>query len=208
MTFASRKDAGERLGLHLKQQGITADIVLGLPRGGVVVAAEIARVLGAPLDVLVVRKIGHPLHREYAIGALAEGGVILLNEKEVSSALRKQLDEVIREEMQRLIEYKVRFHAAGVLDVHGCAALLVDDGLATGSTMEAAALSLRQRGASRIIVAVPVASEDAVARLRAVADDIRAVLVDPGFDAVGRYYGVFPQTTDEEVVELLRAKCC
>ncbi|HOB33691.1 MAG TPA: phosphoribosyltransferase family protein, partial [Verrucomicrobiota bacterium] len=136
--------------------------------------------------------------------AVAEGGVVLLNEDEVASSLRSRLDRVIQEEMQRLAEYKARFRVADAPNLQERLVLLVDDGLATGSTMEAAAVSLRQRGASKIIVAIPVASVEAVARLRTVADDVRAILVDPDFDAVGPYYEVFPQTTDEEVMKLLR----
>ena len=206
--FASREDAGQRLGRCLQEQRVRADLVLGLPRGGVVVAAGVAHALHLPLDVLVVRKIGHPWHREFAVGALAEHGVVVLDEGAIGSnpVVRAELEEVIREETERLRSYQARFHPQGAPDLKGQAVLLVDDGLATGATTEAAVLSARKGNASRIVVAAPVASTNAVDRLARVADEVRVLCVDPDFDAVGRYYDVFSQTTDEEVLEVLRAE--
>src|SRR5438270_6536821 len=129
--FASREDAGQRLGEFLKHERVDCDLVLGLPRGGVVVAAEVAHVLQSPLDVLVVRKIGHPLHREFAVGALAENDVVLLDEKSFGPALvRDSLPEVIKEEKERLWQYQLKFHEGGKTDFRGRTVLLVDDGLA------------------------------------------------------------------------------
>jgi|SRR3954471_7744118 putative phosphoribosyl transferase len=206
--FASREDAGRKLGEALRQDGIHADAILGLPRGGVVVAAEVARALDLPLDVVVVRKIGHPLHREFAVGALAEGDVVVLDDRIAAKnmLLRTDLDHIIQEEKDRLASYQERFHQDGFRDLHGKDVILVDDGLATGATTEAAALSARKRGAHQIIIAAPVASENAVQRLSKVADSVQVLLVDPAFDAVGRYYDVFDQTSDEEVLQLLRAE--
>ena len=208
MPFASRQDAGEKLGRRLLEDGVEVDLVLGLPRGGLIVAAEVAHVLRCPLDVLVVRKIGHPLHREFAVGAMAEGDVVLLDESVIGSnpGARARLEQVIKEEKERLWQYQIKFHETKGADIRDRAVLLVDDGLATGSTMEAAALSARKQGARRTIVAVPVASTSAVRRLRRVADEVLALLVDPGFEAVGAYYAKFSQTTDEEVLNLLRAE--
>src|SRR6266403_2288347 len=112
MTFASREDAGKRLAQWLRDKGLQADLVLGLPRGGVVVAAEVAHFLNLALDVLIVRKIGHPLHREFAVGALAENGVVVLDEEviERSPILRAELAEIIEEEQERLRSYQARFH--------------------------------------------------------------------------------------------------
>jgi putative phosphoribosyl transferase len=205
--FASRKDAGRRLGQYLKERGLTADLVLGLPRGGVVVAAEVAAVLGKPLDALIVRKIGHPLHREFAVGALAEDEVVLLDQSVVGNnpAIRAELGEVIEEEKQRLREYEAAFHKPGTTSLAGKDVFIADDGLATGATTEAAVLSARKQGARRVTVIAPVGSTSAVARLRSVADDVIVLFVDPDFDAVGRYYDCFSQTTDAEVVELLKA---
>jgi predicted phosphoribosyltransferase len=203
--FASREDAGQRLSEYLKEQKLTADLVLGLPRGGVVVAAEVARALQLPLEVLIVRKIGHPFHREFAVGALAEQGVVLLDEGAVgrSPAVRAELNEIIEEEKERLRGYHARFHPEGSPKLTGKKVLLVDDGLATGATTEAAVLSLQKQHARKITVTAPVASANAVQRLAAVADDVRVLWVDPDFEAVARYYHEFSQTTDQEVLELL-----
>ena len=206
MMFASREDAGQRLGEYLKEKKVAAGLVLGLPRGGVVVAAEVARTLHLPLDVLIVRKIGHPLHREFAVGALAEHGVILLDETLVSRdpVVRAELDEVIEEEKERLRGYHARFHPDGGPQLAGKQVLVVDDGLATGATTEAAVLSVRKQSARRVVIAAPVASANAVERLGRVADEVQVMWVDPDFEAVGRYYEEFAQTTDHEVLELLQ----
>ena len=206
MRFASRQDAGRRLGQLLKKQGVDVDLVLGLPRGGVVVAAEVARLLQRPLDVLVVRKIGHPMHREFAVGALAEPDVVIFDEASLSKipVARSRLDKVVAEETVRLREYCQRFHRSNAPVLRDKIVLLVDDGLATGATAEAAVLSAKQQSSRRIIVAVPVASTNAVERLRRVADDVLALVVDPDFAAVGQYSDEFSQTSDEEVIALLR----
>jgi putative phosphoribosyl transferase len=203
--FASREDAGRALGLSLRQQGVRADLVLGLPRGGVVVAAGVAQVLRLPFDVLIVRKIGHPWHREYAVGAIAEHGVTVLDEGAVGANLpvRAELEAVIREEKERLREYGARFHPKGTPDLAGKTVLLVDDGLATGATTEAAVRAAQQCGAHTVVVAAPVASTSAVGRLARLADEVRVLCVDPEFVAVGQYYREFDQTTDEEVLGLL-----
>lgn len=206
MRFASREDAGRQLGQHLRKQGVEVDLVLGLPRGGMVVAAEVARRLQRPLDALIVRKIGHPWHREFAVGALAEPDVVLLDEASVGKnpVLRFQLDAVIKEETARLQAYRSRFHTVTAPVLEGKTVLLVDDGLATGATAEAAVLSAKQQKARRIVVATPVASTNAVKRLAPAADEVVALMVDPDFGAVGQYYEEFEETTDEEVLALLR----
>jgi putative phosphoribosyl transferase len=207
MLFASREDAGQKLGDFLQARGVRPRVVLGLPRGGVVVAARVARILQAPLDVIVVRKIGHPLHREFAVGALAENGVVVLDDEVIAShpIVRAELDDVIAEEKERLQTYLARFRREGLPSLAGQTALIVDDGVATGATAEAAVLSARKSMAQSIIVAAPVASANAVARLERVANQVSVLFADPDFDAVGSYYHMFSQTTDEEVLELLRA---
>ena len=207
MTFASRSEAGQRLGRHLVEQNVRADLVLGLPRGGVVVAAEVARILKCPLDVLVVRKIGHPGHREFAVGALAEESTLVLDEEVINrtGVSPADLQEVIAEEMARLSEYQARFLRANRPLLKDKIVLIVDDGLATGATTEAAVRSAKNRGAAQVIVAAPVASDNALERVGRVADKVIALMVDPDFDAVGRYYRSFPQTTDEEVQAILKA---
>lgn len=207
MKFASRTDAGQRLGRHLVEQGIEADLVLGLPRGGVVVAAEVARAMKRPLDVLVVRKIGHPWQREFAVGAMAEPDVVIFDEsiKWKNPLVRAELDAVVTEEEERLREYRSQFHRADAPSLEGKQILLVDDGLATGATAEAAVISAKKQKAVQVIIAAPVASENAAQRLRRVADEVAVLFVDPDFEAVGKYYASFSQTTDEEVNALLRA---
>jgi len=207
MRFASRTDAGQRLGQRLLELDLKADWVLGLPRGGVVVAAEVARALQRPLDVLIVRKIGHPWQREFAIGALAEPDVVIFDKsfKWKNPLARHQLDNVIAEEKERLREYCSQFHRADTPALGGKTVLLVDDGLATGATAEAAVISAKQQKARRVIVTAPVASPHAVERLRAVADDVAVLFVDADFEAVGQYYDEFSQTSDDEVKMLLRA---
>ena len=207
MRFTSRQDAGRQLGQYLLRQGVAVDLVLGLPRGGVVVAAEVARRLQRPLDVLVVRKIGHPLHREFAVGALAEPDVVIFDEATLAEipAPHARLEQVVAEEMARLREYRSHFHGSDLPALRDQRVLLVDDGLATGATAEAAVRSAKRQGACRVTVAAPVASTGAAERLQRVADELVTLLVDPGFDAVGQYYDEFSQTTDEEVIELLHA---
>jgi putative phosphoribosyl transferase len=206
MRFASRQDAGQRLADLLVDQGIEADVAVGLPRGGVIVAAAIADALHIPLEVLVVRKIGHPLHREFAVGALAEHDVVILDPAAGlrDPVARRQLNDVIAEETQRMQQYEMRFRGDRTVGFEGRRVLLADDGLATGATTEAAVLSARKQGAAHVTVAAPVASTNAVARLRNVADDLAILLVDPAFNAVGAYYESFAQTTDDEVIALLQ----
>jgi predicted phosphoribosyltransferase len=207
MVFASREEAGRRLGIRLQQLGVTAHIVLGLPRGGVVVAAQVAQVLGLPLDVLVVRKIGHPLHREYALGALAEHGVVILDDVAIERTVASPsaVEAVVEEETQRLHAYESRFHRAPRGSLAGQRVLLVDDGLATGSTMEAAVYSVKTQSVASVRVAVPVASVNAAERIAPQVDDVIALSIDPEFEAVGRYYESFAQNTDQQVLDLLEA---
>jgi putative phosphoribosyl transferase len=207
MTFESRQDAGRKLGSRLRDTAAEVEVVLGLPRGGVVVAAEVARVLQRPLDVLIVRKIGHPFHREFAVGALAEGDIVVLDQSQMGrdAVGQEQLRQVIGDESKRLGECERIFGCGKRQPLAGRRAVVVDDGLATGATMEAAVLSARKRQASLIIVAVPVASTTALERLERVADAVVALFVDPDFDAVGHYYEAFSQTSDDEVVALLKS---
>jgi putative phosphoribosyl transferase len=206
VTFLSRADAGQRLGVHLAGRGTRPDIVLGLPRGGVVVAAEVGRVLACPLDVLVVRKIGHPRYPEFAVGAMAEHDVLMLDEQESSEERvnREELEHVIAEETERLRGYRMKFHSAGGLELAGKKVLIVDDGLATGATAVVAVMSARKQMAQLVFMAAPVASSHAVERLTPLADEVIALVVDPDFMAVGQYYEDFPQLEDEEVAACLR----
>jgi putative phosphoribosyl transferase len=207
MRFHSRLEAGHWLGERLRTIGVAADLVLGLPRGGVVVAAEVARSLGCPLGTLVVRKIGHPHHRELAVGAIAEPDVVVHDEASLhwSPPSHAELGAVEAEEIRRLRHYQQLFHPAGLPELTGKIVWLVDDGLATGATMEAAVRAARKRAALQVKVAVPVASTHAAARIARLADEVIALEVDAGFTAVGRYYLEFAQVNDGEVVALLKA---
>jgi putative phosphoribosyl transferase len=177
MTFSSRQDAGRKLGQRLADLGLQVDLVLGLPRGGVIVASEVAIWLQRPLDVLVVRKVGHPLFREFAVGAIAEDDVAVLDRPVLrrSHVARAELDTVIAEERQRLRHYQQRFALPHRTTREGRNLAIVDDGLATGATLEAAVRSARKQGAARIIAAVPVASTTGAARIAKVCDQFLAL---------------------------------
>ena len=205
MKFDSRQDAGWRLGRRLRELAVEADLVAGLPRGGVVVAAAAAAVLQRPLTALVVRKIGHPWHREFAVGALAEEDVLILDQDAMTQmpSAGAQLESVILEEKDRLRQYCLKFHSALAATFLGRRVLLVDDGLATGATAEAAVEAARRKGAQHIIVAAPVASTSARDRLTRVADEVIVLITDADFYAVGQYYHRFFPTSDEEVLALL-----
>ena len=180
--------------------------MLALPRGGVPVAAEVAKKLNAPLDVFVVRKLGLPGHPELAMGAIASGGVRVFN-GEVVNALRipdEVIDAVSAEELIEL-QRREKAYRAGLppLDVEGKTIIVVDDGIATGSTMLAAVSALRQLNAARIIIAAPVIAGSTYYEIRRAADDVAAVIVPESFSAVGQWYEDFSQTSDKEVRELL-----
>jgi len=181
-------------------------VVLGIPRGGVVVAAEVALVLKAPLDVLVAHKIGAPGNPEFAIGAVTADGTVLvaawaLRETGLSPAA---IDELAAREVEAAVAREGRLRAGRPpLSLVGTTAILVDDGLATGATVHAAVLAARARGAARVVVAAPVASREALALLEPVADAVVVVAVPDRFHAVGQWYGSFSQVEDEAVRRLL-----
>jgi predicted phosphoribosyltransferase len=205
--FADREEAGRALATELAAwRGAADTVVLGLPRGGVPVAYEIAAALGLPLDVLVVRKLGLPWQPELAMGAIASGGAVVVNE-DVLRYLPADGNgfEAVRAREQRELERRERDYrgARPPLDMRGRTGILVDDGLATGATMEAAVRSLRAIGARRVVVAVPVASVEARDRIAAVADEIVCLEAPEFFSAVGQWYRDFGQTEDAEVRELL-----
>ena len=205
--FRDRRDAGRQLAERLTRFADRADVVvLALPRGGVPVAAEIAARLHAPLDVFLVRKLGVPSHPELAMGAIAEGGVTVLS-RELIAALEIPEDRVEQTAARERLELDRRSAAfRGGRPTPAMAdriVILVDDGLATGSTMEAAILALRERKPARIVVAVPVAAAETAARMATIADDLIAVIQPALFQAVGEWYDDFSQLDDEEVVAIL-----
>lgn len=209
MLFVDRHDAGRRLAAELAGQfDGTNSLVLGLPRGGVPVAYEVAKGLRAPLDVFAVRKIGLPWHPELAIGAIASGGLRVLDYDAVRmhKVSAAELEEVIEREEAELDRREQRFRGSEPpVDVAGKTVVIVDDGLATGASMLAAVRALRSRHPARIVVAVPVASSDACADMRHEADVCICLETPEPFYAVGAWYHDFSQTGDEEVRALLAA---
>jgi putative phosphoribosyl transferase len=208
MRFRDRTHAGKVLARALSRYAGRDDvIVLALPRGGVPVAAELARALGAQLDVFVVRKLGLPEHEELAMGAVAPGGVLVLDDRLVRGLglPDEVLQETVEKELRELERREAAYRAGRPpLDLEGKTVILVDDGLATGATMRAAALALRKYKPARVVVAVPVASAETCDEFRADVDEIVCALTPSPFHAVGRWYDDFSQTSDEEVRELLR----
>ena len=208
MLFRDRREAGRQLAAKLAAYAGRPDLlVLALPRGGVPVAFEVARALDAPLDVFLVRKLGLPGHEEVAMGAIATGGVRVLNE-EMVRRLRipgRIIDEVAAEEQQELERRERSYRGERPApDVRDRTVILVDDGLATGSTMRAAVAALRQQGPARIVVAVPVGAPETCAEFQDEADESICARTPEPFCAVGLWYGDFSQTTDEEVHDLLQ----
>jgi putative phosphoribosyl transferase len=204
--FRDREDAGRQLAARLAAYREEEPVVLALPRGGVPVAFEVARALGAPLDVLVARKLGAPMNPEYALGAIAEGGALVVDrdavaEADVSEAELAGLVERERAELSR----RVRAYRGDrpIPDVAGRTAILVDDGIATGRTATAALRSLRARRPRRLVLATPVAAADTAAALRREVDELVCLREPEHFFAVGSWYEHFGQTTDDEVRDLL-----
>jgi predicted phosphoribosyltransferase len=205
MTYANRDAAGDAVGAALPEYAGRDDVVvLGLVRGGVPVAARVAAALGAPLDVLVVRKLGVPWAPEVAFGALGPGGVAVHNMEVESRLSAADVAAVTHDEA---VELSRRDHlyrqGRPAVPLAGRVAIIVDDGLATGATARAAVAAARRAGATEVVVAVPVGPPDALALLRREADRVVCPLVPTAFGAVSRYYERFPQTSDDEVVALL-----
>ena len=206
--FADRRDAGRALAAALRTYAGRNDVVvLALPRGGVPVAFEVAEALGAPLDLFMVRKLGAPQHPELAMGAIASGGVRVLNDDVVRwyGITPEQIDAVAREEQRELERREVAYREGRqAVPIEGRVVILIDDGLATGSSMRASVQAVRRHNPSRIVVAVPVGARDTCDDLSAHADEVVCVDSPEPFIAVGQWYGDFNQTTDQEVRDLLR----
>ena len=215
--FDNRREAGRELARLLADVVAVAEgpaqtardiVVLALPRGGVPVAAEIARALGATLDVFVVRKLGTPGHPELAMGAIASGGIRVLNE-DVVNALGippEYIDAVAAREQVELERRDAAYRQGrAIAPLTNQTVILVDDGLATGSTMKAAVQAVKQERPARVIVAVPVGAPETCRELHSMADQVVCAQMPRSFSAVGEWYRDFSQTTDEEVVELLSA---
>jgi putative phosphoribosyl transferase len=204
--FTDRTDAGRRLAAALRHVARRNPVVLGLPRGGVPVAYEVAQALGAPLDVIVVRKLGVPYHPELGFGAIGEGGVRVISDEIVRHAgvREKDLASVERAEEAKLTRRAGAYREGRPrLPLEGRSVIVVDDGIATGATARAACQVVKAQGAVHVVLAVPVASPDVVARLREDVDEVVCLSVPSLFSAVGEWYRDFSQTSDEEVLALL-----
>jgi putative phosphoribosyl transferase len=213
MLFANRREAGRILASLLMKYADRDDVlVLALPRGGVPVGFEVAQALRAPLDVFIVRKLGVPGHDELAMGAIATGGVRVLNDDVVMSLeLEPEVIDAVaaREEKELARRERLYRGARPAPDVHGRTVILIDDGLATGSTMRAAVAALRKQTPARIVVAVPVAAPETCEEFKTEVDEVVCAATPRMFNGVGRWYEDFSQTTDEEVHELLaQARSC
>lgn len=212
MFFTDRIHAGRELASVLSDYSIEQDalrdkiIVLALPRGGVPIASEVADKLALPMDILLVRKLGVPGHEEYAMGAIAAGGLIYLNQEVVNAVQvsQAQIDQVVDREQAELIRRNDLYRSGRPpLDVEGKTVILVDDGLATGATMQVAVTALRRAGAERIIAAVPVGAPDSCKALRPQVDELVCLHQPEDFGGVGRWYQNFSQVSDTEVIDIL-----
>jgi predicted phosphoribosyltransferase len=204
--FQDRAEAGRLLAAKLENYaGRDGLIVLGLPRGGVPVAFEVAAKLHAPLDVFLVRKLGLPGHEELALGAVASGGLCVFNDSLVKSCgiSRRVLDQIIAREQRELERRELAYRSGKPPDLRGRTVILVDDGLATGATMRAAVRAARQQQPAQVIAAAPVAARETLDQFRAEADAAVCVYAPEQFSAVGEWYADFRQSTDDEVRELL-----
>lgn len=204
--FRDRSDAGQKLGKTLAADSVKADIVMGLTRGGVPVASAVAEALSLPLDIIVVKKIGAPFSHELAIGAVCSDGSRVLHEHFIQELgisgdyVDEEARRMLKEARAAEEDYRAGRPSPGL---DGRAVILVDDGIATGSTMEAATVSVRNRGAARVVIAVPVASPESEKELTRVADAVISLLHPAGFFSVGQFYSRFDQVPDDEVKRLV-----
>lgn len=208
MVYKDRTDAGKKLAEAVSEEAgkIRDGIVLALPRGGVPVADEVAKKLDLPLSVVVVRKLGHPNNPEYAIGAIASGGGKVLHDEAISryGITHDQIQSVLKKEKRKLKKREELYHGKRIeLDIEGKTVLLVDDGIATGASMQVAVSTLRNMNLERLIIAVPVGPPDTIRKLREIGDDVICPLQPTIFGAIGRFYRDFSQVSNDEVRQIL-----
>ncbi len=210
MVYKNRREAGVRLAEELLHYRDKEDvIVLGLPRGGVAVAAEVAKALRSPLDILIVRKIGHPSNSELAVGAVSETGTIVLNEDIISlyGVSRGYIDRESARQKEEISRRKGLYRGGrGVPELAGKTVILVDDGVATGATVKAAVATLKHEKLARLVVALPVASRDAEDEISRMVDEWVCLQAPEDFMAVGSYFRDFTQVEDAEVIEMLHGR--
>jgi putative phosphoribosyl transferase len=205
MIFKDRVDGGRKLALALAHYKRENPVIYALPRGGVVLGVEIARSLDAPLDLIIVRKIGHPFSPEYAIAAVAEDGHTVANQRDVQAVDKTWFEENVeiqRREARR--RHELYTHGRTPVSAKGKTAIIVDDGLATGLTMFGAIQEIRHMNPKKIVVAVPVAPPQTVQEVKTVVDDIVVLYMTPNFGAIGSFYSHFDQVSDDEVIELMQ----
>jgi putative phosphoribosyl transferase len=205
--FSNRPEAGRLLAPAVKALGLDNPVVLALPRGGVPVAFEVAKELGAPLDILLVRKIGAPGHEEYGIGALVDGAspqlVIDEGAARMVGASKDYIDRQVARQLEEIERRRAAYRTGAPVALKGRNLVLIDDGIATGGTVRAALKALALSGAARIVLAVPVAPADTIAELSSLCDDVICLSSPDPFYAVGAHYADFTQTEDAEVIDLL-----
>jgi putative phosphoribosyl transferase len=205
--FKDRKDAGRQLAERLKEyQNRKGVVVLALPRGGAVTGKEIARAIEAPLDVLIVRKLGFPGQEELAMGAISETGAIVFNQRVISHGVSEKYIEDAISVQKKEIERRISLYRGGrrLGSLDGKTIILVDDGAATGATMKAAIATLKEEKITRLVIAIPVSPQDTAEEFREVADELVCLYTPEDFMAVGNYYQDFTQVNDKEVAELLK----
>lgn len=207
MRFKNRKDAGRQVGEELRRLGYNSDYhVFGLPRGGVPIAFEVARILEAPLDVLIVRKLGVPGQEELAMGALAPGHMLVLNHSIINALeiSKAEIDKIVAQEEAEL-ERRTRVYRKGLkeISIENCPVLLIDDGLATGASMSAACEAIKQFKVESIHVAVPVGARETCKMIAQQVEKVICLCQPKNFYGVGQFYDDFSQTTDQEVIELI-----
>jgi putative phosphoribosyl transferase len=205
MKFKDRVDAGQKLAEELKQYKNNENaIALALPRGGVVLGFEIAKALNIPLDIVVPRKIGHPMNPEFAIGAITETGEGIFDQQQKSLVdpewLKKEVEKEKKEAIRRLKTYR---GDQPKLELKDKIVIIIDDGIATGLTMKAAIKMVKEKQPQKIVVAVPVSASDSLAEIKTLVDEVVCLYVPMMFNAIGTFYDDFGQTSDEEVVELM-----
>lgn len=205
MVFADRAQAGKLLAEALKKYVNKNAVIYALPRGGIVVACEVAKKLKTPLDLLVVRKISHPLNREYAIGAISENGQTVFNEAETETISQDWIEEEIHNQKTEIVRRQLIYRdGKSALPVTGKIAIIIDDGIATGLTMKAAIKELKSQNPQKIVVAVPITPPDVAEILKIQSDEFISLEIPKNFlGAVGAYYAYFPQVSDEEVINLI-----